>query len=276
MAFLLLSITLVAVLAMGWGIAFAGDPPEANVPEGTVPSPSAAGEILLVDTGGSWFSVTYDCAPDYEGWGDDWWTLTLTSARDVSVRVKDCCIVGDYYEVHVDDCIIGITPDPGYPSSGPLSDGTFTVSLQPGTYSIKVRDALFQSTDPPITGMCPAGYTVWISLGDYTGIPWPCLPTIEELAARVAALEEKLHGEVQPRLDALEAKDIELESRIAALEAAVAALQAADAAMQAEIDALQAADSCTQTLLDWLIEHVIPRGLINQAEKKGNPMPECP
>ena len=34
--------------------------------------------------------------------------------------------------------------------------------------------------------------------------------------------------------------------------------------------------TCRHLLLDWLIEHVIPSGLINQAEKQGYPMPTCP
>ena len=152
---------------------------------------SAKGLIKLTDKGWSGYSATYDCAPAYTGWGADWWELTLTKPFDVSVKVVDCCCPGDFYEVHVqpikpvkkDDCIIGTTPkvDKWGCSLGwgwPLSQGSFTVSLQAGTYMIKIRDAGFDGHDPKEIvkeSMCPAGYTVSIALAAFTGkYPWPC------------------------------------------------------------------------------------------------------
>ena len=116
-------------------------------------STQGADIVLPDDTG--WlqtWSGTSDCV---DGWGDDIWTITLTRPYDLTVRVEDCCIIGDYYAIYVDDCVIGTTPDPG--PSGPLSDGSATVSLGPGTYLIKIKNIL--PTWPLPTG-CPAGYWV--------------------------------------------------------------------------------------------------------------------
>jgi len=122
---------------------------------------------------------------------------------------------------------------------------------------------------------------------------------------RLNAVEDKLHNEVQPRLDALESEDENQNAQLAALLAEdenqnnwLSALQAENEVLKAEneelkvrlaaveaklheevqprLDALEAAEGCVKAVVDWLIEHVIPSGLINQAEKKGYPMPECP
>lgn len=122
--------------------------------------------------------------------------------------------------------------------------------------------------------------------------------SLSAILERLAAAEAKLHGEVQPRLDDLEAKDAELQAKDEELQAKDEELQAKDEELQAKdeelenrlaaveaklheevqprLAALEAAESCVKAVVDWLIEHVIPSGLINQAEKKGHPMPECP
>jgi hypothetical protein len=199
-------------------------------------SVSALGEITLTDTGWSGMSQTSDCV---EGWGNDWWSLTLTEDRDVTVEVIDCCCPGDLYEVVVDDCVIGQTPKPdpykwGCDQTGPLSEGSFTVSLKAGTYLIKVRDFAFDDHQGDMGSMCPAGYTVIISLGDYTGIPWPCggFPgeaELEAIEAKLDALSSDLPiqlGEITrlinilvPAVEALEAKSDALEAKLDAVEA---------------------------------------------------------
>ena len=112
----------------------------------------------LTDEGWAGSSVTYDCYPDYEGWGDDQWELTLTYYSFVTIKVEDCCITGDYYEVYIDTELIGTTPIVDY-YGAVLSVGEFTVELAPGTYFIEVRDAAF-GTYPDL---CPAGYDVTIT-----------------------------------------------------------------------------------------------------------------
>jgi len=133
-------------------------------------STQGADIVLPDDTG--WlqtWSGTSDCV---DGWGDDIWTITLTRPYDLTVRVEDCCVIGDYYAIYVGDCVIGTTPIPD--PLGPLSDGSAIVSLGPGTYLIKIKNIL--PTWPLPTG-CPAGYWVTGTLGDYTGDYPPC--TIE-------------------------------------------------------------------------------------------------
>lgn len=217
-------IVLGIAIGLSTGIALAAD--ENILPE----SVRALGEIILPDTGwGEGYTETKDCAPDYKGWGDDWWILNLSTPRDVEITVRDGFIVGDFYEVHVqpvgdDDCIIGVTPKPE--EGDPYSTGTFVVSLEAGSYLIRVRDAVF-AEDP---WLCPAGYYVTIALSDYTDIPWPCLfpgevelealeakldglaglpGMIERLGLAVDAIEAKLDETsvgVQEKLEAIEAK----------------------------------------------------------------------
>jgi len=115
-------------------------------------------------TDSGWYSstVTSDCAA---GWGDDTWTLTLTAAKDLTVTVADCCLIGDYYEIYVNDCLIGTTPQVD-PAGTTLSVGSATTSLAPGVYVIKVRDAFDLAANPLY---CPAGFEVTGALSDYTG-----------------------------------------------------------------------------------------------------------
>jgi hypothetical protein len=124
---------------------------------------SIASVISLVDSGWTTNTATSDCAT---GWGDDTWNLRLTTPRNLTVTVNDCCCTGDFYEVYVDGRLIGTTPNPGTwgcSVSGANSSGSFTVSLCPGNHEIKVRDAGFDghSFDQiSAENMCPAGFTV--------------------------------------------------------------------------------------------------------------------
>lgn len=127
-------------------------------------------------------TVTSDCQL---GWGDDSWVLTLTEAKDVTIEVDDCCCVGDYFEIYVDGVKVGTTPAPaawGCGQPGPISTGSATVSLMPGTYTITVRDAGFDGRDLEGTGMCPAGFTVSGETDPYTGT------TVPETAVLVGAI----------------------------------------------------------------------------------------
>ena len=230
----LFKIFIVLGLAIGLstGIALAAD--ENILPE----SVSALGEITLTDEGwgaGDGYTATYDCDPDYEGWGDDWWILNLSTPRDVEITVRDSFIVGDFFEVHVqpvgdDDCIIGVTPKPE--EGDPYSTGTFVVSLEAGSYLIRVRDAAF-ADDP---WLCPAGYYVTIALSDYTDIPWPCDGDIGEV---LDALEAKLDG-----LAGLPGMIEMLGRAVAALEAKSDAIEAkldeTSVGMQEKLDAIEA------------------------------------
>ncbi len=159
-----------AALWTGSGESQAQDPPT-NID-------GASGHSLIPVVDSDWVtgSGTSDCAPNYTGWGDDQWQLTLTSPRDVAISVDDCCCPGDFYEVYLDGTLVGTTPDLSPPwgcdYSGPLSTDTFTCSLPAGTYLITVRDAGFDGHTPAeITAqaMCPAGYTVSGALSAYTG-----------------------------------------------------------------------------------------------------------
>jgi len=134
------------------------------------------GKIIIIDSDWTTFSSTSDCI---SGWGNDTWELQLTDLTqiyDVTITVTDCCCPGDYYEVHVDGDLIGTTPNLAPPwgcdFSGPLSSGSFAVTLCPGTHIITVRDAGFDGhsqIEIEEQRMCPAGFTVSGSLSPYSG-----------------------------------------------------------------------------------------------------------
>jgi len=161
--------------------ALSDDPATPNLDE-SLAAPLGQTDYYLIDTGWSMYSATYDCTPDYKGWGNDRWLLTLTKPQDLTIRVIDCCCPGDFYEIYVNDELIGTTPEvekwgcTTYDWEEPRSDGSFTVSLNPGTYVIKIRDAGFDGHTPSeieYEGMCPAGYTVIGTLSPYTGRIFP-------------------------------------------------------------------------------------------------------
>lgn len=144
-------------------------------------TPSGQSDYYLTNSGWSMDSATYDCAPNYKGWGNDRWHLTLTSPKNLTVKVTDCCCPGDFYEIYVNDELIGTTPqvpwwgcisysgywgNPAY-----LSSGSVNVNLNPGTYVIKIRDAGFDGHTPAkieSEQMCPAGYSVTGTLSPIT------------------------------------------------------------------------------------------------------------
>jgi hypothetical protein len=141
--------------------------------------------IPIVDSDWSTDSMTSDCAPNYAGWGDDQWQLTLTSPRDVIISVNDGFCPGDFYQVYLNGGLIGITPDLkppwGCDYTGPLSAGAFRCSLAQGTYLISVRDAGLDGHTPAeieAQDMCPAAYTVAGMLSAFTGQYDPCVAAI--------------------------------------------------------------------------------------------------
>ncbi|OYT25739.1 MAG: hypothetical protein B6U97_04995 [Candidatus Altiarchaeales archaeon ex4484_96] len=163
----------------------------AAVADNVAPGFTSHSDIPVTDGGWSTTTVTNDCSPDYDGWCDDRWFLTLSEAKDVTIGVNDCCMEGDYYEVYIDDVLVYTTPVPddwavwpGDPSE--LSSGQVTVSLLPGVYEIEVKDAAFQDHLDDMQDMCPAGFTVWGNTSTYTG-PVPA-PEFGSLAIALAAL----------------------------------------------------------------------------------------
>lgn len=164
--FFLIALLGLTTVALFLGLAFLTAPADAfsqNIESGRE-SLSTQGVISITDSDWTTYTQTSDCAT---GWGDDTWQLTLTQIRNVTIAVTDCCCPGDYYEVWVDGKLIGTTPNLAPPwgcdFSGPLSAGSFTVTLCPGTHTISVRDAGFDGhslSEIQDQRMCPAGFTV--------------------------------------------------------------------------------------------------------------------
>jgi hypothetical protein len=180
--------SLTAILVPSVSLAQDDDPATPNLDESLL-----IGHHSDIPVSGDWstYSVTTS-GPPYTGWGSDRWILTLTQLRDLTIEVVDCCCPGDFYEIYINDCLIGTTPQVTYwgctsHHSPPiqLSEGSFTVSLQAGTYAIKIRDAGFDGhTAQQIVDevMCPAGFTLTGTLSAYTGTPWPYAATITSVS----------------------------------------------------------------------------------------------
>jgi hypothetical protein len=154
-----------------------------------IPIESHIGENVVnlgVDPSGVAFnsySVTYDCAPCYLGFGTDRFDFKLTVPMDVKVEVSDCCVEGDRYEArinnrgvdedgdtdfnnHEEDTIFGreVTNVPVY-----VYADLGTITLKPGDWTIRIRDIQFQcGTFNP---GCAAGYTVRITFSAPTWVP---------------------------------------------------------------------------------------------------------
>lgn len=180
---------------------------------------------------------------------------TAATNVDLTLGLRDCCIRDDVVEVYINGSYV-FTVDSRNGASGSHTWQYKTFSLRKGPYNIELRNT--------ISGVGPSGWYYSLTTAPYTGKHWNEFnyqPDIDALNSRVSALEAKLHGEVQPRLDAIEAKlHGEVQPRLDAIEA--------------RLDALEATvNTYIQAVLDWLIEHVIPPGLIKQAEQKGHPMP---
>jgi hypothetical protein len=158
--------------------------------------------IPVVDSGWTTNTSTSDCAT---GWGDDTWSLQLSAVRALTVTVNDCCCPGDYFEVYVDDRLIGTTPVSsgwGCGNPGSNSSGSFTVTLCPGTHTIKVRDAGFDGhslEEIQRFNMCPAGFTVSGALGPASA----SVPNIVETAGRAAFTSRTFDAETADQLEAL-------------------------------------------------------------------------
>ncbi|SMB91163.1 hypothetical protein SAMN00017405_1429 [Desulfonispora thiosulfatigenes DSM 11270] len=105
----------------------------------------------------------YDCI---KGWCHEKWQLTLTSPQSLKLFIEDVGCPGDFFELYINDEHIGTTFKPntwGYSQRGELSSGIFIVSLSPGTYSIKVRNAGFDdhSAEEILKEkMCPSGFKI--------------------------------------------------------------------------------------------------------------------
>jgi hypothetical protein len=145
------------ILTFSVNVARAADePPGSN----TFPTTGPDALYQIDESGWSGDSQTSDAV---NGWGDDQWQITLSTARSVSIQIVDCCIVGDNYEVYVDSQLIGTTPEE--PLNGSTSSqGTFSTVLAAGSHLITVRDpggvAYYQQG---ATYMIPAGYSVNIT-----------------------------------------------------------------------------------------------------------------
>ena len=187
-----LAVVVMSLIVVTGAVVLPAQDPDGNVPEGIEPS-AHAGENpvdLGTDPGTfSQFTVTNDCGPCFLGFDNNRYDFTLTT-----VEVADCCVAGDRFEVrfndrnadedgnldlnnHEEDCIAGRQP-------AALPVGTFdpiaTVTLQPGDYSVRVRDVAFQCD--PATSLCSAGFDVRISFGPPTGVSCAALMSCMDLA----------------------------------------------------------------------------------------------
>lgn len=161
------------------------DSPEINIKE--LPVDGAGRDATVVPIFDSdWVDESYtaDCAA---GWGEHEWHLSLSQARSIQVQVDDCCCVGDYYEIYVDDILKGTTPQPsswGCDAGGTLSSGAINTVLNSGTHVIKVRNKGFDGysgTEIAYARMCPAGFTIYGSLS--------APPTLPDLSVTTEELE---------------------------------------------------------------------------------------
>ena len=100
----------------------------------------------------------------------------------------------------------------------------------------------------------------WVGFNEINGVG----DEIIALRERVTSLENEI-ASLETQIATLETET----AKIANLETKTANLETKTADLETKIASLQA-------VLDWLIKHVIPSGLINQAEKQGYPMPEIP
>jgi len=147
----------------------------------------ASGTHYITDEGWAKYKTSvYDCyCPDWEGWADDEWELTVTLPGYLTVTVEDGFLVGDYFEIWIDGVLEYTTPDPGCKTTNPLSVGSVTVLLNPGVHTIKVRDALDFCE---CTGMCSAG--LWV-----TGVWEPVVEFTKEI------ISYKEGGDMDGRLE---------------------------------------------------------------------------
>jgi hypothetical protein len=164
-------VVMIAMLATAFGIssiviAADDDPATPNLDESLVLHNTT---YYLTDTGWSeMYTETTDCV---NGWGEDDWELTLTDPYTLNVTVRDCCTAGDYYAVYVNGVVIGTTPVVEL-EGAILSEGSFAITLNPGVYTIEIRNMLVAGGG---SVGCPAGY--WVT-GELEG---PILTVTKEL-----------------------------------------------------------------------------------------------
>lgn len=129
-------------------------------------TPSIPATSYSIGTGG--WSGSSGTSDTRGGWGDDTWTFNFKQVMKITVSVTDCCIVGDYYAVYINQTRIGTTPYEPYNGSTP-SQGTFSALVGPGSHRISIQDigglALYKQGN---SIMIPAGYDVSISVHSAT------------------------------------------------------------------------------------------------------------
>mgnify|MGYP002642260259 CR=1 FL=1 len=164
---------------------------ESNIPGGVALSADHISEnvIELNNIGGTFSSMTNDCPIPCSvlgGWGNDVWELNLSQGADVRIEVKDCCMIGDAYEILL-DCDAseaGAIVDPNHDDDSSIFHGVpgldwqgTTVGLPEGTYSIRIHDDGGQCD-----AGCGAGYTVRIAVTNGMTAPLPVsIPRVDGL-----------------------------------------------------------------------------------------------
>lgn len=169
-----------------------------NAPSGTTGIGTQA-VIPLVDPNTSDFNSVSDCAgPGSSFLADNSYSMTLTTAKRVTIGSDDCCCVGDYYETYVNGVLFNTTPDPfdycpddtdpwgcTTGTCSPISSGSTTACLPAGTYEVTVKDAGLEGHDAAEIAaelMCPAGFAETFATADVSGC------TCAEVQAGVIAL----------------------------------------------------------------------------------------
>lgn len=109
---------------------------------------------------------------------EDVYAFSLAQKSIVTILVDDCCIVGDRYNVYVDDELIGVTSQVAC-DGGVLSSGTFTIELDAGDHTLQFADTCspcFTGSPPCYEGWLPAGF--YFSYTTETVIPSPEFPSL--------------------------------------------------------------------------------------------------
>ncbi len=157
-----------------------------NAPSGTTGIGTQAVIPLTDPVGVVHTNVVSDCAgPGSSFAADDSYSLTLTTAKRVTIGSIDCCCVGDYYMTRVNGLVFNVTPNPfDYCAAGtdpwgcdtgtcePVSSGSSTACLPAGTYEVTVSDPGFfghSAAEIAAENMCPAGFTQTFDTSDVSG-----------------------------------------------------------------------------------------------------------
>ncbi len=88
-------------------------------------------------------------------------TFTDPAKETLTITVKDCCLVGDVYEVVLDGVSLGLTNI--VPLGGPTnSTGVFTVTAAAGPHTLGIDDTILSYigfSDPYGGGVIPSNYS---------------------------------------------------------------------------------------------------------------------